>query len=486
METSTGYGPSRYSRLYFNGESETYDLWEEKFLGYLKLKKIKDVVTSKETLTAEQKSKNEEAYAELIQLIDDNSLALIRKDAKDDGRKALAILREHYAGKGKPRVISLYTELTSLSKSTDQSATEYLIKAENIASSLSGAGETISDSLIIAMILKGLPQSYNAFVAVVTQSEETYNDFARFKIALKNYEDTLEFGKSSSDQVFKMNNNSKGKQPKAVKQSEKVNCYSCGATGHKANNCINKREGKLWCSVCQSKTHAEKMCRRKESTNTQNASKLCKGSEDDWFCFTVNDSVNKIAKANSMLVDSGATCHITNSEQNFMKFNDSFNPEKHAIELADGTKQNVAQKQGTLKVSLKDSEGIDREGVLDNTLYIPSFPQEIFSIKAATRKGSTVTFGPQSSQLITKNGTKFNIREENNLYYLDKLNSVKSNVRKCDLNTWHRIFGHCNYRDINNVQKVVAGMKIEGTSKKDCETCILGKTVKDFNRNPDQ
>ena len=98
------------------------------------------------------------------------------------------------------------------------------------------------------------PQSYNAFVAVVTQSEETYNDFARFKIALKNYEDTLEFGKSSSDQVFKMNNNSKGKQPKAVKQSEKVNCYSCGATGHKANNCINKREGKLWCSVCQSKT----------------------------------------------------------------------------------------------------------------------------------------------------------------------------------------------------------------------------------------
>ena len=139
METSTGYGPSRYSRLYFNGESEKYDIWEEKFLGYLKLKKLKEVVTSKETLTPEQKSKNEEAYAELIQLIDDNSLALIRKDAKDDGRKAL-ILQEHYAGKGKPRVISLYTELTSLSKSTDQSATEYLIKAENIASSLSVAG----------------------------------------------------------------------------------------------------------------------------------------------------------------------------------------------------------------------------------------------------------------------------------------------------------------------------------------------------------
>ena len=27
------------------------------------------------------------------------------RDAKDDGRKAIEILREHYVGKGKPRVI---------------------------------------------------------------------------------------------------------------------------------------------------------------------------------------------------------------------------------------------------------------------------------------------------------------------------------------------------------------------------------------------
>ena len=94
------------------------------------------------------------------------------------------------------------------------------------------AGEKISDSLIIATILKGLPQNYNAFVAVETHSEETYNDLARFKIALKNYEDTLDFGKSS-DQVFKMNNSIKGKQLEIVMHGEKVNCYSCGASGHK-------------------------------------------------------------------------------------------------------------------------------------------------------------------------------------------------------------------------------------------------------------
>ena len=60
------------------------------------------------------------------------------------------------------------------------------------------------------------------------------------------------------------------------------------------------------------------------------------------------------------------------------------------------------------------------EGTLDDTLYIPSFPQDIFSIRAATKKGSTVTFGPESSELITKDGTRFPIKEEGNLYHLDQ------------------------------------------------------------------
>ena len=45
-------------------------------------------------------SKNEEAFAELIQFLDDKSLALVIRDAIDDGRKALQIIRAHSAGTG--------------------------------------------------------------------------------------------------------------------------------------------------------------------------------------------------------------------------------------------------------------------------------------------------------------------------------------------------------------------------------------------------
>ena len=69
-------------------------------------------------------TKNADAFAELIHYLDDRSLSLVIRDARDDGREALQILREHYLGRGKPRIISLYTELTSLKKGTDECVTE--------------------------------------------------------------------------------------------------------------------------------------------------------------------------------------------------------------------------------------------------------------------------------------------------------------------------------------------------------------------------
>ena len=111
----TGYGPrTRYGRLLFDGDDQKYEQWEIKFLGYIRFK-LKDTITAAEDTDIDA-AKNEEAFAELIQFLDDKSLALVMRDAQDDGKKALKILRAHYTGTGKPRVISLYMELTSLVK----------------------------------------------------------------------------------------------------------------------------------------------------------------------------------------------------------------------------------------------------------------------------------------------------------------------------------------------------------------------------------
>lgn len=94
------------------------------------------------------------------------------RDAADDGRKALKILREHYAGKGKPRVISLCTELTSLQKAVNERFTDDVIRTDTAITALRNAEETLSDGLLIVMILKGLSDSFKPFSINITQSDE--------------------------------------------------------------------------------------------------------------------------------------------------------------------------------------------------------------------------------------------------------------------------------------------------------------------------
>ena len=48
-----------------------------------------------------------------------------------------------------------------------------MIWAEKAAATLRSANEIVSDSLLIAIVLKGISDNYKVFVTIVTQSEIT-------------------------------------------------------------------------------------------------------------------------------------------------------------------------------------------------------------------------------------------------------------------------------------------------------------------------
>ena len=491
---STGYGQTskphgRYESLCFDGDETKYEHWEIKFLAYMKLRKLKKIIIADEEEEIDEDS-NEEAFAELIQFLDQTSLGLVIREARDDGRKALKILCEHYAGNGKPRIISLYTKLTSLQKDNLETVTEYVIRAETTATALKSVGEIISDGLLIAMIMKGLPAEYKPFIVVNTQSEKILT-FQKFKVALRNYEEN----ESSSNTDL---NTAVMKLKVRDERSANIKCYTCGMMGHKSFECKERK----WCGVCKSSSHSEESCRRKQKYNRNDTAVKCVQNkytgeneihdEEVSFIFMTSEE-NNDSKNDSLLVDCGATAHIINEERYFISFDESYQPENHFIELADGSRSNnVAKKRGTAVVSIQDENGTARTAELKNALYIPSYPQKIFSVQSATENGAEIHFTSKNAELM-KNGVRFPIKKEGKLYFLYKCNagvkkSDEGNVssRSYDLDTWHRILGHCNKFDIISSEKVVNGMKIKDKNYLNCISCILGKQKRFMNGLPDK
>ena len=134
-----------------------------------------------------------------------------------------------------------------------------MIRAETAVTSLKTAGEVISDSLLIAMVLKGLPAEYRTFSTVVTQKEKPMNS-TELKVALRTFEKNENCQKAlgtSEDNIMKMG--SQESRPKG-----KIVCFSCGKTGHKSFECRNKgRRKERWCDNCKSHTHDTNFCRRR-------------------------------------------------------------------------------------------------------------------------------------------------------------------------------------------------------------------------------
>ena len=104
------------------------------FLEYLRIQHLHQIVLSPTDQSDDIDfiKKKSTIVAEIIQYLNDKSLSLLIIDTRDNGRKALRILREHLSSKGKLKVIFLYTELTSLRRLESVSITDYIIRTENI------------------------------------------------------------------------------------------------------------------------------------------------------------------------------------------------------------------------------------------------------------------------------------------------------------------------------------------------------------------
>lgn len=190
-------------------------------------------------------------------------------------------------------------------------------------------------------------------------------------------------------------------------------------------------------------------------------------------------------------MDSGSSQHYTGQSSDLKHFKRWKNPRK--IKIANGTTVDA------------EGEGIMRlEGVgFKNTWLVPSFKNtRLISVKALDQQGHTVSFR-KGIATITKDGKEvFTATLNGALYIMDgqenanKVEEVKRQFANKLVLTetltelWHRRMAHVNYRDLQRLESVGEGMKLDGQLKRspghhDCEGCAAGKMKESFNKTTD-
>jgi hypothetical protein len=250
---------------------------------------------------------------------------------------------------------------------------------------------------------------------------------------------------------------------------------------------------------------------KKDTANLAEEEAICfygheeEGEDYNYDTFDVSDSLAMDERLSlyDWVADTGTTSHITNRRDAFI----TYQALGGKIVSGVGGLKTTVQGTGTVEVE-SIHEGHKYLLRLENTLYIPSNPNNLFSLGRWDTSGGRYTGGGGTITLITKDGKSIARCKKisNNLYRM-KLTIRKpgSSTTKSmtvtpqtyltsepaqSWETWHKRFGHISYSGLQKILdlNLVNGLNIDTrTPKPDCIPCTEAKqTVEPFNESSER
>ena len=517
-----GYGQQNIYT--FTGQPSDWLMFSERFKVFLSFYDLENVL---EDTHDDSKSvvKNKKVYQYLVSAIDNESLKAIMHSAKNNGNKAFQILSEKYIGKKADLSVQLLTHLFDEKLKCEGDHNSYINTIDLLKNQIDGTEVKLPDMVYTVLALKGLSSTadnrYEHFCSSVKVRQE-FPKWDEFKNLIKIHESPLLSKDNSQDVVLAARAEKKpyknSHQQGKPKNKQNIKCSFCNKVGHLTKNCWKRKA---------------KQNKEKDSVNALNGDNQDFVFKCDYIYHPVNNNEYNQKYSDSLLVDSGATSHIVSDKKSFTDLDENYDGENHYIELADGTRyKGIVKGKGKAKFEIQTSKGVKQNIILENVLYIPSYSLNIFSMKKATNNGSIITFWQNGGNITTPDGTIFNIKCMEELYFLNIKWSTVNNIitsvtsdlphvnnenqAECkkavhnenesepdiinhsdtdkisklansthSVNTWHQIMGHCNINDVLKLETAAVGIKFSDKNATDCDTCTKGKMFQTMSKKAD-
>ena len=366
-------------------------------------------------------------------------------------------LEEQFQRRTWANKLQLRRKLFSLKLKEGGSMNDHVKTMTEIFEELAVIGDPVSEEDRVVHLLASLPESFDVLVTALEAQSENVPKWELVTERLLHEETKLKekapHNRIDGRKALVAGNNSRPKKP-------------------------------FTCNYCKKPGHFKRDCRKfLASQKKQQSASTAEAKSDEEGLVSIHALATTTPKG-SWIVDSGATCHMSNNKDLFVKLRELETPLE--VTLGDG-RSLEGTAEGTVKLETLLPDGTTRTCRLDNVLLVPKLSYSLLSVSKASSAGKVTKFDKSGCEILNeeKKVIAFATRV-GNLYHLEycgKPQSVNVTDKKSQEMLWHRRYGHLGEQNLKRIarERLVKRFNYDVSKQIDfCETCISGK----HNRTP--
>ena len=302
--------------------------------------------------------------------------------------------------------LELRRKLYSLRLKGGSSVQEHLKSMTEIFDALSVIGDPVSEEDRVVHLLASLPESYSVLVTALEANAEV----PKMEHVT---ERLLHEERKLKDQSVGTNS----EKAMTLKHKKGPKCHHCGKYGHIRRNCRKfaaetKSDSSEKGDTKSVKQHAKAAKVREDDSSSSNSD-----SDSEIGLVTCHALTTSAGRQDTWIVDSGATCHMSNDRRLFVELRDLEKPLE--VTLGDGHDLNAVGR-GVVVLQTKLPSGRRKRCKLHDVLYVPKLTHNLLSVSKASDAGKKVRFGEASCQILDENKKLIAVATRaGDLYYLN-------------------------------------------------------------------